>query len=54
MVIKLMGFHKVLWWCLQVDNMKENSNFKIVKVLKSMSKTILDHLFLSIVFTDNC
>ena len=32
--------------------MKENSNFKIVKVMKFMSKTALDHLLLSIIFND--
>ena len=33
-------------------NMKENSNFKIVKVMKSMSKTRIYHLLLSIIFNN--
>ena len=32
--------------------MKENSNFKIVMVMKSMSKVWLNHLLLSITFND--
>ena len=32
--------------------MKENSNFKIVKVIKTTSKTILNYLLLSITFND--
>jgi hypothetical protein len=31
-------------------NVKDNSNFKIVKAMKSMSKTTLHHLLLSIIF----
>ena len=31
---------------------KKNSNFKIVKVMKSTSKIILNHLLLSITFND--
>ena len=33
-------------------NKKENSNFKIAKVMKSTSKTKLNHLLLSITFND--
>ena len=33
-------------------NMKENSKFKIVKVMKSTSKTRLNHLLLRITFND--
>ena len=47
-----MVFYKFWWWCPQVDNeymdYKRNSNFKIVKVVKSTSKTTLNHLLLSI------
>ena len=47
-----MVFYKVLWWCPQVDNeikeLKSIFNFKIVKVMKSTSKTRLKHLLLSI------
>ena len=32
-----MVFHKVLWWFSQV-NLKEDSNFKVVKAMKSTSK----------------
>ena len=32
--------------------MKENSKFKIAKVVKSMSKTKLNHLLLSITFNE--
>jgi hypothetical protein len=32
--------------------MEENYNFKILKVVKSTSKTILNHLLLSIIFND--
>ena len=37
---------------MNLRNMKENLNFKIVKVMKSMSKTRLNHLLLSITFND--
>ena len=33
--------------------MKENSNIKIAKFMKFMSKTKLNHLLLSITFNDN-
>ena len=49
-----MVFYKVLWWCPQVDNefkKYENTHIlilKIVKFMKSASKTKLHHLLLSI------
>ena len=43
-----------LKWIMNLRNMKENSNFKIVKVMKSTSKTRLDHLLLSITFNHKC
>ena len=53
-----MVSYNVLWWSPQVDNKfkeydKKTSNFKILKVMKSTSKTKLHHLFLSITFNDH-
>ena len=39
-----------LKYIMNPRNMKENSNFKIIEVVKSTSKTILKHLLLSITF----
>ena len=51
-----MVFYKVLWWSPQVDNefkeYKKNSNFKIVKIMRFMSKTRLIQLLLSIIVND--
>ena len=52
----IMILYKVLWWCPRVDNeFKEYENkihVQIVKVMKSMSKTKLNHFLLSITFND--
>jgi hypothetical protein len=42
----------VLKYIVNSRNMEENSNFKIVKVMKSTLKIILNHLLLSITFND--
>ena len=51
-----MVFHKVLWWCPQVEsNFKEYERkiqITIVKVMKFTSKTRLNHLLLRINFDD--
>ena len=50
------GFLCIVWWCPQIDiEFKESinklkSNFKMVKVMNSASKTILNHLLLPIAF----
>ena len=51
-----MVFYKVLWQCPQVDNAFKDYEIKFhlqnSKVIKSMSKIILNHLLLSITFND--
>ena len=51
-----MFFYKVLWWRPQVDNEfiehEKKSNFEILKVMKSTSKTKFNHKLLSISFED--
>jgi hypothetical protein len=41
-----------LKYIMNSRDMKNNSNFKIVKVMKSTFKTILKHLLSSITFDD--
>ena len=42
-----MVFHQILWWCPQIHNefkeYEEKSNFIILKVMWSTSKTKLNH-----------